>query len=89
MPSLNRHSRKLLLKEIKLLYLKNKNWLTLYSVLTHRQVYTCYHILADDHTILSRTSEVLQCSEVFTGDAGETAIFPFVTHLLEEVRFYR
>lgn len=44
--------------------------------------------LTDDHNILSRTSEVLQCLEVLNeGCDGETVLLPFLTHTFEEVGF--
>ena len=44
--------------------------------------------LTDDHNILSRTSEVLQCLQVLNeGCDGETTILLFLTHTFEEVGF--
>lgn len=48
--------------------------------------FTTAGVMSDDHNILSRTSEVLQCLEVLNeGCDGETVLLPFLTHTFEEI----
>lgn len=47
--------------------------------------FTTAGVVSDDHTICSRTSEVLQCLEGLKDWDWETTIPPFLTHTFEEI----